>query len=233
MQIEAVTAFVNVNQRNDIGPPCRIHCADVGDRSLRKSRVHIRHEALARCIWPRGSGGGRWAFRRWCSVARCSRVASCWITIGAAFTGDREMPHNFLIDTYESERIKVVSVWSEFTDDDLPVHPRPDDSRGRSVHEQMVHQCVSEDFWFRGMLGIDGNAPPLPKQETRLEFIERYAEGQVENASLPFARSRRLVGGRDDVLRHAARACVGNDAAAHPHVAPSWPAHGHAAGDRP
>jgi len=86
------------------------------------------------------------------------------------------MPYNFLIDTYESERIKVASVWSEFTDDDLPVRPRPDDPRGRSVHEQMVHQCVSEDFWFRGMLGIDVNAPPLPDQELRLEFIKRYAE---------------------------------------------------------
>jgi uncharacterized damage-inducible protein DinB len=93
-----------------------------------------------------------------------------------AFTGDKEMPYQFLIDTYESERIKVVSVWSEFTDDDLPVRPRPDDPRGRSVQEQMVHQCVSEDFWFRGMLGIDVNAPPLPDQELRLEFIKRYAE---------------------------------------------------------
>ena len=37
------------------------------------------------------------------------------------------MPYNFLIDTYESDRIKVVSVWSEFADDDLPVQPRPDD----------------------------------------------------------------------------------------------------------
>jgi uncharacterized damage-inducible protein DinB len=86
------------------------------------------------------------------------------------------MPYQFLIDTYESERIKVVSVWSEFTDDDQPVRPRPEDARGRSVHEQMVHQCVSEDFWFRGMLGIDVNAPPLPEQETRLAFIKRYVE---------------------------------------------------------
>jgi len=39
-----------------------------------------------------------------------------------------------------------------------------------------VHQCVSEDTWFRQMLGIDVNAPPLPRSETRLEFINRYAE---------------------------------------------------------
>jgi uncharacterized damage-inducible protein DinB len=86
------------------------------------------------------------------------------------------MRYDFLVDTYETERIKVVSVWSEFKDEDLPVRPHPSDPRGRSVHEQMVHQCVSEDLWFRNMLGIDVGAPPLPKQETRLEFIKRYAE---------------------------------------------------------
>ena len=82
----------------------------------------------------------------------------------------------FLVETYATERMKVVSVWSEFGDEDLPVRPLAGDPRGRSVHEQMVHQCVSEDLWFRNMLGIDVGAPPLPKQETRLEFIKRYAE---------------------------------------------------------
>jgi uncharacterized damage-inducible protein DinB len=86
------------------------------------------------------------------------------------------MVYDFLVDTYETERIKIVSVWSEFRDGDLPVRPRSDDPRGRSVHEQMVHQCVSEDLWFRNMLGIDVNAPPLPQPENRLAFIERYAE---------------------------------------------------------
>lgn len=40
------------------------------------------------------------------------------------------MPYAFLIDTYDTERIKVVSVWSEFTDEDLPVRPRQGDPRG-------------------------------------------------------------------------------------------------------
>jgi uncharacterized damage-inducible protein DinB len=86
------------------------------------------------------------------------------------------MRYDFLIDSYESERVKVLSVWSEFRDDDLTVRPKQDDPRGRSIHEQMVHQCVSEDTWFRNMLGIDVGAPPLPERETRLEFIKRYAE---------------------------------------------------------
>jgi len=86
------------------------------------------------------------------------------------------MKYEFLLETYRTERVKVLSVWSEFKDEDLPVRPRQDDPRGRSVHEQMVHQCVSEDAWFRTMLGIDVGAPPLPQPETRTGFLKRYAE---------------------------------------------------------
>jgi uncharacterized damage-inducible protein DinB len=86
------------------------------------------------------------------------------------------MKYDFLIETYDTERVKVLSVWSEFRDEDLPVRPRAGDPRGRSVHEQMVHQCVSEDLWFRNMLDINVGAPPLPNPEIRLGFIERYAE---------------------------------------------------------
>jgi len=75
--------------------------------------------------------------------------------------------YDFLIDTYETERIKVLSTWSEFRDEDLPVRPLRTDPRGRSVHEQMVHQCVSEDGWFRTMRGIDVGAPPLPQRRTQ------------------------------------------------------------------
>jgi len=90
------------------------------------------------------------------------------------------MRYDFLVETYATERIKVISVWSEFRDEDLPVRPRQDDPRGRSVHEQMVHQCVSEDLWFRNMLGIDVQAPPLPKQEIRLQFMKQYAEDSAK-----------------------------------------------------
>ena len=96
------------------------------------------------------------------------------------------MTYDFLIDSYDTERVKVLSVWSEFRDDDLEVRPKPDDARGRSVREQMVHQCVSEDTWFKNMLGIDVGAPPLPARETRLGFIERYAE----DSGLRLARLR-------------------------------------------
>jgi uncharacterized damage-inducible protein DinB len=86
------------------------------------------------------------------------------------------MRYEFLVETYATERIKVVSVWSEFRDEDMLVRPNATDARGRSVHEQMVHQCVSEDLWFRNMLGIDVGASPLPKPETRTEFIRQYVD---------------------------------------------------------
>ena len=86
------------------------------------------------------------------------------------------MRYDFLVETYETERIKVLSVWSEFRDEDLTVRPRAGDPRGRSVREQLVHQCVSENLWFVNMLGIDVGGSPLPAKETRLEFIQKYAE---------------------------------------------------------
>ena len=86
------------------------------------------------------------------------------------------MEYDFLLDTYRTERVKVLSVWSMFKDEDLPARPHAADQRGRSIHEHMVHQCVSEDLWFRTMLGIDVSAPPLPVREVRWEFLARYAE---------------------------------------------------------
>ena len=101
------------------------------------------------------------------------------------------MKYSFLVETYATERIKVVSVWSEFRDEELSARPREGDPRGRSVHEQMVHQCVSEDAWFRNMLGIDVGAPPLPAKETRLEFVRRYAEDSGKRLAALQAKDER------------------------------------------
>jgi uncharacterized damage-inducible protein DinB len=94
------------------------------------------------------------------------------------------MHYDFLVETFATERLKVVSVWSEFRDEDLPFRPNAADPRGRSVREQMVHQCVSEDLWFRTMLEVDVSAPPLPQQELRLEFIKRYVEDSGKRLEL-------------------------------------------------
>jgi len=81
--------------------------------------------------------------------------------------------YQFLLDTYETERLKTLSVWSQFHDGDMRFRPEP---RARTPHEQMVHQCISEDTWMKTMLGIDLGEPPLPKSETRLDFLKRYAD---------------------------------------------------------
>ncbi len=86
------------------------------------------------------------------------------------------MEYDFLVDTYETERLKTLSVWSTFEDDDIRIRPRPLDGRDRNGLEHMIHQCLSENKWFCNMFGIDVGAPPLPGEETRLEFIKRYAE---------------------------------------------------------
>jgi uncharacterized damage-inducible protein DinB len=85
------------------------------------------------------------------------------------------MRYQFLADTYSTERLKVLSVWRMFEDADLAVRPHAADPRGRSVREHMVHQCVSENLWFKSMLGIDVGAPPLPVEETCSGFVLRYA----------------------------------------------------------
>lgn len=86
------------------------------------------------------------------------------------------MTFDFLIETYATEREKVLSVWAQFEERDLSWRPPDDRKRGRSVREQFVHQCVSEDLWFKNMLGIDLSAKPLPEVETRMEFMRIYAD---------------------------------------------------------
>ncbi len=90
------------------------------------------------------------------------------------------MRYDFLVETYDTERLKLLSIWSEFKDEDMLTRPSRTDARGRSVHEHMVHQCISENLWFVNMLNIDVGAPPLPNPETRLKFIQQYAEDSTK-----------------------------------------------------
>lgn len=85
------------------------------------------------------------------------------------------MRYQFLVDTYETEIIKVLSVWSMADDIDLRRRPRSGDPRGRNLLEHMVHQSASEDIWFKTMLGISITENPLPDDESRLAFIKAYA----------------------------------------------------------
>jgi uncharacterized damage-inducible protein DinB len=80
--------------------------------------------------------------------------------------------YDFLVESYRTERLKTLSVWSQVPDGRMTFRPEP---RARTPLEHMVHQCVSEDTWMRSMLGIDVSRPALPSEETRAAFLEHYA----------------------------------------------------------
>ncbi len=86
-------------------------------------------------------------------------------------------PFAFLVETYATERLKTVSVWSEFAEADLAFRPA---ALARTPREPMVHQCTSEDTWMRTMLGIETSLPTLPPAEDRLSFIRHYAAASGE-----------------------------------------------------
>jgi uncharacterized damage-inducible protein DinB len=96
----------------------------------------------------------------------------------------------FLVDTFETEILTVLSVWSMVRDADLDRRPRDGDRRGRTLREHMLHQCQSEHGWFANMLGITAPGEVLPADPSRLGFLRHYATA---------ARHRlRELGGKDD-----------------------------------
>jgi len=86
-------------------------------------------------------------------------------------------PWRFFPDTYDTERLKTLAVWSAFRDEDLRFRCA---ERARTPLEHMVHQCVSEDTWMRTMLEIELSRPVLPAEETRLAFMRHYAAASAE-----------------------------------------------------
>jgi uncharacterized damage-inducible protein DinB len=85
--------------------------------------------------------------------------------------------YDFLIETYRTERLKTLSVWSQVPDSRMAFRPEP---RARTPHEHMVHQCVSEDTWMCTMLGIMVSRPALPSEERKESFLEHYAAVSAE-----------------------------------------------------
>jgi uncharacterized damage-inducible protein DinB len=85
--------------------------------------------------------------------------------------------YDFLVETYRTERLKTLGVWSQIPGPRLDWRPEP---RARSPLEHMVHQCMSEDAWMRTMLGITIDRPALPPEESRRAFLEHYAACSAE-----------------------------------------------------
>ena len=87
----------------------------------------------------------------------------------------------FLVETYRTERLKILSVWGQVPDERMRFRPEP---RARTPLEHMVHQCVSEDTWMKNMLGIGVSRPALPADETRTHFIDHYAACSAERLEI-------------------------------------------------
>ena len=78
--------------------------------------------------------------------------------------------YSFLLDTYESEVLKTLTIWSVFHDDSMTYSPA---TKSRTVMEQIDHQIQSEGSWMIKMLGID-TGDYQPKEKTKLGYIEKY-----------------------------------------------------------
>ncbi|SRR5712692_6001904 len=84
--------------------------------------------------------------------------------------GNSESTYGFLLDTYETEILKIVGTWAAFRDSAMDFRPS---SKSRSVLEQMEHQVQSEGRWMPNMLGID-TGDPNPTEKTKQGYIEKY-----------------------------------------------------------
>ncbi len=78
--------------------------------------------------------------------------------------------YDFLLDTYETEILKTVGIWSCFPEDRLNWRPH---SKSRTILEQFEHQVQSEGRWMTAMLGIE-TGEPEPREQTKEAFIEKY-----------------------------------------------------------
>lgn len=86
-------------------------------------------------------------------------------------SGNNEGAYDFLLDTYETEILKITGIWGAFPDSEMDYRPHP---KSRSVIEQMEHQVQSEGRWMKMMLGID-TGDPNPGERSKRGFIEKYA----------------------------------------------------------
>jgi uncharacterized damage-inducible protein DinB len=86
----------------------------------------------------------------------------------------------FLLDTYETEVLKTLTIWSAFADDSMKFAPA---TKSRTVLEQIDHQIQSEGGWMVKMLGVDvGDFQP--KEKTRRAYIEKYQEDAAKRLEI-------------------------------------------------
>jgi uncharacterized damage-inducible protein DinB len=90
-----------------------------------------------------------------------------------------EGTYTFLLDAYETEILKTISIWGAFPEHNMEWRPH---RRSRTVIEQFEHQLQSEGRWMTAMLGVE-TGEPLPEERTRNANILKYrsdAERRLE-----------------------------------------------------
>jgi uncharacterized damage-inducible protein DinB len=94
--------------------------------------------------------------------------------------------YRFLLDTYETEILKISTIWTALKGADPNFRPAP---KARTILEQMEHQVQSEGRWMTNMLEAD-TGDPNPANKTADGFIAKYTSD---------ARRRlEMLGGRSD-----------------------------------
>jgi uncharacterized damage-inducible protein DinB len=88
--------------------------------------------------------------------------------------------YSFLIDTYETEILKITGTWEAFPEDSMNFRPA---TKSRTVLEQFEHQVKSEGGWMRDMLGIDVGEIQ-PKEYTKRAFIEKYKSDATKRLAI-------------------------------------------------
>ena len=86
-------------------------------------------------------------------------------------------PFQHLLNTYASETNKVVSVWREFSVEEMSFRPHP---RSSSVQEIMKHQLLSERRFFGEFIGLP--EPPAPEVPPERQTPEDYVNRLVSLA---------------------------------------------------
>ena len=91
----------------------------------------------------------------------------------------------FLLDTYETEILKITGLWTAFPETSMDYRPHP---KSRTVLEQMEHQVQSEGRWMNVMLGID-TGDPNPASRTKDGFIVKYRSDATRRLEMLRAES--------------------------------------------
>ena len=83
------------------------------------------------------------------------------------------MKYDFLVETYETERVKVVSAWSMFQDGDLPVRPNEEPDRAYLAVYEHRHPDYEIAGWCWGREAKKEPLHPGTPGRPPLHYVKR------------------------------------------------------------